>query len=537
MKSVVTRPQDGVAPVGPAPARAVPIGAAAPEARPDQAAEHITPGITVGEGRYRLLERVGEDERVHASFWRARDSVLDRDVALTALNGADTARSIQAALAAGRLDHPGIARVLDVLSDSGHLGPGLTGLIVTEWVPGADLATLSTEAIRSGRPLPPAVVARALAPLAAAIDVAHRAGIALGCDHPQRIRVGNDGQARLTFPVVSASGLPNDDVRGIGAALYLMITGRWPLPNPPAGLPPVPSGATGVTLPPQSLRPGASPTLSTLAERCLAGATSNGVYTGAAIHQLLEQVSNAEADTMMLAPAPNAGPTQQRVWTSADAANPTTGPDRDRRRKLTIGMVVLGLAVVLLFGWIAEQLVGFLSDDTPSGAPTLVVPKPGEPSATSAAPTKAPSAGPVQAAGVQVFNVEGDPDNPNRVGRAVDGDPGSSWKTFDYAQPFPALKDGVGLLVAFSEPVSLATVQVDSPSAGSTVEIRTAPSGEAGLAGSTVLGTATLTAGRTEIPLDSTAPSQKILVWITGLSTVSGKNATELAELTFLQAG
>lgn len=534
MKRIVTRQQDSAVPSD-----------AAPEITPDLVTpELITPGISLGDGRYRLLERIGGDERVHASFWRARDAVLDRDVALTTLTGPDGARSIQAALAAGRLEHAGIARVLDVLSDARQLGPGLSGLIITEWVPGADLATLATEATRSGRTLPTTVIARALAPLADAVDVAHRAGFALGCDHPQKVRVGNDGLARLAFPVVSASGLPNDDLRGIGASLYLLITGRWPLPNPPAGLYAAPASSTGVALPPQSLRPGASPTLSTLAERCLAGATSNGVYTGAAIHQLLDQVTNAEADTMLLTPMPNARP--QRTWTeggdySSDYsasdggdADALDNADRARRRKLAISLTVLGLAVLLLFGWIAQQLMGFLSDDTPSGAPTLVVPKPGDPSASSGQ-TQAPPAGPIQAAGVQVFNVKGDPDNPNRVNRAIDGNPESSWKTFDYSQPFPALKDGVGLVVAFAEPVTLAAVQVDSPSAGSVVEIRTAPSGEAGLAGSTVLGSGTLTAGRTEIQLNAAPPTQRVLIWITTLSTVNGKNATELAELTFLR--
>lgn len=530
----MTRQQDSAVP-----------GSAVPEVTPDLVTpELVTPGITVGDGRYRLLERVGGDDRVSAGFWRARDSVLDRDVALTTLTGPDGARSVQAALAVGRLEHPGIARVLDVLGDDRQLGPGLSALLVTEWVPGADLATLATEATRSGRTLPPTVIARALAPLADAVDVAHRAGIALGCDHPQRVRVGNDGLARLAFPVVSATGQPNDDLRGIGAGLYLLLTGRWPLPNPPAGLYAAPASSTGVALPPQSLRPGASPTLSTLAERCLAGASANGVYAGAAIHQLLEQVTNAEADTMLLSPMPNSGvlgqQPQRPTWTSDDydgTGDDQDAADRARRRKLAIGLSVLGLAVVLLFGWVTQQVMGFLSDDTGTGAPTLVVPKPGAPSGQSGQPEQPAPAGPIQAAGVQVFNVEGDPDNPNRVSRAIDGNPESTWKTFDYAQPFPALKDGVGVLVSFAESVSLAAVQVDSPSAGSTIEIRTAPSGDAGLAGSTVIGSATLTAGRTEIQLRSAPPSQRVLVWITGLSTVSGKNSTELAELTFLRAG
>ena len=500
--------------------------------------ELITPGVTVGDSRYRLLERVGGDDRVGATFWRARDSILDRDVSLSTLTGPDGPRSVQAALAAGRLEHAGIARILDVLGESRQAGPGLTGLIVTEWIAGADLATLATDAARAGRTLPAATVARALSPVASAVDTAHRAGLTLGVDNPQKIRIGNDGLARIAFPVASATGFQPDDVRGLGAAIYLLLTGRWPLPDPPAGQMPAPASAGGVALPAQSLRPAASPTLATLAQRCLAGASANGVHSGAAVYQLLEQVTNAEADTMLLTPVPAGGP--DRGWSGAP---PMDGdPDRARRRKLAIGMAVLGVAVLVVFGWTASQVASFFSGSS-SGGPTVVVSRPGGPGSgqpgtgPGGQPGQGqPAAGPIQAAGIEVFDVTGDPDNPNRVSRAIDGNPRSSWKTYDYNQPFPKLKPGIGVLVSFAEPVALASVLVDSPSAGSTIEVRTAPAGDAGLAGTTVLGGATLAEGRTEIRLSQATPGQRILIWITVLANRGGKNATELTELTFLRA-
>jgi hypothetical protein len=501
----------------------------------------LTPGVTVGDGRYRLLERVGDDERIGATFWRARDSVLDRDVGLTTLTGPNGARSVHTALAAGRLEHPGIVRILDVLSDPRQAGPGLTGLVVTEWIAGADLATLATDAARAGRTLPTGAVARALSPLASAVDAAHRAGFALGIDHPQKIRIGNDGLARLAFPVAPANGKQPDDVRGLGAAIYLLLTGRWPAQDPPAGLTAAAANTEGIALPAQALHPDASPTLAALAQRCLAGASANGVHSGAAVHQMLEQVTNAEAETMQLTPQQAAG---LHDGLAGQQPTPMDEVERARRRKLAIAMTVLAVAVLVVFGWVASQIVGFFSDGS-AGGPTVVVSGSGSPGSSGkpggsggpANPAQPAPAGPmIQAAGIEVFDVTGDPDNANRASRAIDGNPRSTWKTYDYNQPFPALKPGVGLLVSFAEPVALATVQIDSPSAGATVEVRTAPAGGASLTGTTVLGTATLNDGRTQLRLTQSAASQRVLIWITGLSNRGGKNSVELAELTFLRA-
>ncbi|MBO0850587.1 MAG: hypothetical protein J2P20_14075, partial [Pseudonocardia sp.] len=77
---------------------------------------------TVIADRYRLLAQVGSDESVHAAFWRARDTVLARDVALTLLQStgedgeADRANEmISKALRSGKFEHSGCARLLDVM--------------------------------------------------------------------------------------------------------------------------------------------------------------------------------------------------------------------------------------------------------------------------------------------------------------------------------------------------------------------------------------------------------------------------------------
>ena len=136
-----------------------------------------TAGSLLG-GRYRLTTRVGSDTAAGAEFWQAEDTVLQRDVGVTVLrrlapdNGAiggeadptGTARAgemVVRALRTGSFEHPGCARLLDVLA------PGATGVpddvlgaAVTEWVPGRSLA----EAVADGL-IKPLAAARAVAPL------------------------------------------------------------------------------------------------------------------------------------------------------------------------------------------------------------------------------------------------------------------------------------------------------------------------------------------------------------------------------------
>ena len=73
--------------------------------------------------------------------------------------------------------------------------------------------------------------------LAAAAEQAHRAGVALSIDHPSRVRVSIEGDVALAFPATMPDATPEDDIRGIGAALYALLStgGRCPSPACAAG--------------------------------------------------------------------------------------------------------------------------------------------------------------------------------------------------------------------------------------------------------------------------------------------------------------
>jgi putative peptidoglycan lipid II flippase len=132
-----------------------------------------------------------------------------------------------------------------------------------------------------------------------------------------------------------------------------------------------------------------------------------------------------------------------------------------------------------------------------------------------------------------VFSPQGTPDSAANARLAIDGNTATVWSTDSYFQPFPALKNGVGLMITLDEPANLSSVWINSPTPGTKVEIRSAPSEEPTLDQTQVIGSQVLGSGVTEIPVTSEAPTTNVLVWITGLSTSGGKNQSSIADVGF----
>ena len=156
---------------------------------------------------------------------------------------------------------------------------------------------------------------------------------------------------------------------------------------------------------------------------------------------------------------------------------------------------------------------------------------PTDSSAASRQPADSDAA--IRAVGASVYDNAGDRDNAGRVSRVIDGDPDTGWKTFNYKQQFPALKPGVGIMTSFASPVQLSGVAIDSPSPGTEVEIRSAPSPDAPLTDTVLLARATLDDGVTTVSLANSQPAQYVLVWITHLGGGGTDNSTEIREVSF----
>lgn len=526
------------------------------------AAPELAPGATVG-GRYRLINLVSADAAGNR-FWRAKDTVLPRDMAVTLLpDNTGASATVARTLRAGRLHHIGLPQTLDVGTDRGQ------SYVVGQWVDGATL----TELLAAG-PLEPDVAMSVTAKISEAVAEAHRNGIALGAINPSLVRVNFDGQVRLSHVIAHGSATPDQDIRAVGALLYLMLTGTWPLPAQPdagtrtadargaaavdaavasdavAALPPAPT-RLGRELPPAEVRPQVPDALSALAERALHPEEPEGIHAVGAIAALLrspelEQASAAGAAP--LAEMPPLSPADRRLV-------------RERRVKLSIAAVLLAAFAALIVIAVASLGNQFLAsiaapqagavpvDATPTPTPTpdsaaaspeppAASDEPGPAAETPASPS-VPAAAAVKVVGGTVYDPEGSPpsDYVDYVDRVFDGNETSAWLTWVYKRQFPSLKLGVGLALELEREATPTSVRVLA-SPGSTIEVRAARSAEQPLGETTVIGSGTAAAGpekvpvAVDIPVTATEPSKFVVVFLTQLSPAGGQFQSQIHEVT-----
>lgn len=502
------------------------------------------PGTVFG-GRYRLGTRVGSDTAAAAEFWLAHDIVLRRDVGMTVLRklrpeagalggdadptgAARAGEMIVRSLRSSAFEHNGCARLLDVIAPgTAGLPDDVLGAAITEWVPGRSLA----ETVADGL-IKPLAAARAVAPLAAAIEEAHRHGLVLGCDHPQRVRISPEGHARLSFALPRPDVTPTDDVRGLGAVLYTLLASCWPLSGADAagaGLATAGRTVDGTPLVPSLQRPGVPVELDALAAGTLGPAGVAGqVRTAAAVRRLLTEVVEEDDRIALFPPAHDGVPsTPGDIWQDNRGA-PASSPER--RRKLAIGLSALAMSALVALGYVGVQISAVFAE----GGPVVVVA--GEPAGSNTSPGGTPG-GVVAAARVNVYDNTGDTDNAGRVARVIDGDTDSSWSTFTYRQQFPALKPGVGIMVSFATAVPLSSVVITSPSAGTVIEIRSAPAASPPFAQTVPITQTVLTDGVTQVSLTGGQPVSHVLLWITELGGRGDAHRTEISEIEFRRAG
>lgn len=222
------------------------------------------------------------------------------------------------------------------------------------------------------------------------------------------------------------------------------------------------------------------------------------------------------------------GPWDDRTLFADSVVNHSAGTRRRRRRdtfEVRSGArrrasrsrrlrIVLVLAVVAMIVATSVLLIRGLGSSPHSGGPgPIVTPE----SAT-------------------VFSPGGSPDHPDQASLAIDGKADTSWPTDIYqdAAPFPAFKQGVGLMLRLPSPTALSEVTIDVPSTGTEVQIRAADSAQPNsLSGTTELTpNVALQPGENTITVDNRTETSNVLVWISKLGTLDGQSRTNISEIT-----
>src|ERR1700759_3189927 len=205
-------------------------------------------------GRYRLQSPIGRGAM--GVVWRARDQLLDRDVAIKEVHIADTLteaeratafqRTLREAKTAARLNHPAVVTVYDVAEDGGR------PWIVMQLVHAQSL----DQVLATSGPLSPRRAADMARQLLSALSVAHAAGVMHRDVKPSNGLLGRDDRAVLTDfgiatfaddPKLTQTGMvmgspgftaperirgedasPASDLWSLGATIYAAVEGHGP---------------------------------------------------------------------------------------------------------------------------------------------------------------------------------------------------------------------------------------------------------------------------------------------------------------------
>jgi putative peptidoglycan lipid II flippase len=463
----------------------------------------------------------------HLQFWQALDTALDRQVSLTfvdpdgALPDEEVREILSRTMRLSRVDKLGIARVLDVV----HTGTG--GLVVAEWIRGGSLQEVANTS-------PSAVgAARAMQTLAAAAEAAHHAGVALSIDHPGRVRVSVEGDVVLAFPATTPEATPEDDIRGIGAALYALLVNRWPLAESGerSGMAPAPRDAAGQPVEPGSIDRAIPFQISAAATHSIQG--DGGIRSAATLLNLLQQATAVADRTELLSPLPEPPPAPARPGRTRTPELEDAQARVRRRRAVTIGIGVGGAIIVVALLVLASVLSRMFGDVGGLDKDQLGLNAPSE---SSSASGSAPAGSVVKPVGATVFSPGGEADNPGEAAQAIDGNPATAWETDTYhdAVPFPAFKSGVGLLLRLPKPTVVGAVNLDLASTGTKIQIRSSATATPGKLNDTTALTqpAAMKPGHNSIPVKASAPTSYLLVWISTLGTTNGESRSGLSEIT-----
>jgi eukaryotic-like serine/threonine-protein kinase len=451
--------------------------------------------------RYEVEELVGHGGM--SSVYRARDSLLERHVALKILHEQYSAdddfveRFKREARSVAQLQHPNIVTVIDRGEADGRQ------YIVFEYVDGENL---KEHVVRKGR-LPIREALEIAVAVARGLAFAHQNGIIHRDVKPQNVLLNGDGQAKVTdFGIArtldvdgmtqtgtvlgtsnyiapeQASGQRVDahsDVYALGAVLYELLAGEVPFPGESF----VAVALKHVHEPPPNL---------------LDVRKDVPLRVAAAVDRALEKDPEQRFPTMAdFAAELEACLAELDHGPEGDATVVIPARQRAARQRKRVSHWPLGIGVLALLA-IAAIVVGLLTLGGNNG---------GKPAAT-----------PVEVTGVTSYDpFASDQDEHSELaGNITDGKPSTYWTTEDYRDDTMAGKKGVGVVVDAGTPVTLSRIRIvtDTPGFKAEIEATNIPGGTpVKISENKVVGRTT------SFEIDEGAPKRYYLVWITNLAS------------------
>jgi eukaryotic-like serine/threonine-protein kinase len=351
--------------------------------------------------RYVLEEPLGKGGM--GVVWRARDTVLQREVAIKRVDvpvsmaapevGAVRRRVLREARAAAALNHANAVTVFDVLEEDDH------AYIVMELVQAPTLK----EVVDSRGPLPPSEAAAVGLGVLEALSAAHARGITHRDVKPANVMLAGTGAVKLADfgiasvkddPKITATGMvlgspqfmapeqarhgeagPPADMWGLGATLYFAVEGKPPFEKE-GGPIPVLTAVLHEDLPPPQRAGALAPVIEGLLSKEPGDRPSE-----AKVRRMLEGVSSGEpaapaAMTALAAGADTVPEERMEKRTPADdiaQPRPATRPgSQDRRPDRHLGGWLVAAGVLALAAVIAALALSGLfdqdGDDTSAGA-------------------------------------------------------------------------------------------------------------------------------------------------------------------------
>jgi len=488
------------------------------------------PGTRLG-GRYRLEDRIAAASGWAA--WKAIDEILARAVTVfTFAPGFPRIREVvTAARAASRLTDARLAQVFDVEDDWDH------AYIVMEWATGD-----TVDDLLSAGPLEPSRGARIVAEAAAALSVAHAAGLAHLCLTPESLRWTQGGGVKVVGLGIHAAlaGITAEepalaDTQGLARVLYAALTGHWPGPDYPS-MPAAPV-ADGLPRSPRQVRAGVPASLDDITCQALQLRGRGGDSALTTPGQLATALS-AVIPPAPLPPAPpsRAGDTSRQdfdqtgdgYWPERQTApvrpRPRTRQPRQPRqsgpprRKAPSTKLVRASAVVAL---ILLVMTGVVAATSSLWNRTTTPPPVGGGHSASASPASPRALTPISARGFD--------ETSTNASMAIDNNRATEWDTQWYrGNPvFGGLKPGSGLILDMGKTVTLTSVDVQFGAIpGADVQIMlgntASPQTPATVSTFSTVATATDVAGEHLFPVTSKASGRYVLIWFTKLPPMAG---------------